>query len=114
MAFAAYCESFGVPVHLPIKPSVVTPLPQCVVMDITVPSCDALRVRRALASCPGTGVLRCIPRLDEHRVRLEVRLPAHMTAEVMHCVMLCVPDGEVGHLLSWRCHLRRHGLSSGD
>ena len=114
MAFAAYCESFGVPVNLPDQSPVGTHLPQWVVMDITVPSVDAIRVRRALASCPGTGVLRCIPRLDEHRVRLEVRLPAHMTADVLHCVMGCVPTGEVGHLLSWRGHLRRRGLSSGN
>lgn len=114
MAFAAYCESFGVPVNLPDQPPVVIHLPQWVVMDITVPSVDAMRVRRALAGCPGAGVLRCIPRLDEHRVRLEVRLPAHMTADVLHCVMVCVPTGEVGHLLSWRCHLRRRGLSSGN
>jgi hypothetical protein len=115
MAFAAYCESFGVSTTPPAVPTsaVVTHLPKWVVMDVTVPSVDALLVRRALARCPGAGVLRCIPRLDENRVRLEVRLPAHMADEVMHCVMVCVPTGEVGHLLSWRCHLRRHGLNSG-
>lgn len=114
MAFAACRESFGFPVNLPaVATPVVTHLPQWVVMDVTVPSIDALRVRRALACCAGTGVLRCVPRLDENRVRLEVRLPAHMSADVMHCVMECVPTGEVGHLLSWRCHLRRHGLSNG-
>jgi hypothetical protein len=53
-------------------------------------------------------VLRCIPRLDENRVRLEVS-PAHMAdGHALRDGSAC--PGEVGHLLSWRCHLRRHGL----
>ena len=115
MAFAAYCETFGMMVNRPAvgRSAVVTRLPPWVVMDVTVPSCDAVLVCRALARCPGAGVLRCIPRLDENRVRLEVRLPADTTQAVMQCVMACVPSSEVGHVLSWRSHLRRHGLNSG-
>lgn len=115
MAFAAYCETFGTMANRPAvaRSTVVTRLPPWVVMDVTVPSCDAVLVRRALAHCPGAGVLRCIPQLNENRVRLEVRLLAHTTQAVMQCVMACVPSGEVGHVLSWRSHLRRHGLNSG-
>ena len=116
MAFAAYCETFGMMAN---HPSVRTEdaaayLPPWVVMDVTVPSCDAVLVRRALAHVPGSGVLRCIPQLDEYRVRLEVCLPAHTTQEVMQCVMACVSSGEVGNVLSWRSHLRRHGLNNGS
>ena len=105
MAYAAYCDSFGlVAVQPVVKPTV------WMVLDVTVCSCDAATLRRAVAACPQTEVLRCIPRLDEHRVRLEIRLPGTMVAEVMHRVMLCVPDGEIGHLMPWCCHLQRHGL----
>ena len=115
MAFAAYCETFGMMANHPsVRPEgAAAYLPPWVVMDVTVPSCDAVLVRRALARCPGAGVLRCIPRLDENRVRLEVRLPAHTTQAVMYCVMVCVSSGEVGHVLSWLSHLRRHGLNNG-
>ena len=109
MAYAAYCESFGL---TPPRTAPVLRI-QWVVMDVTVRSCDALHVRRGLANCAGAGILRCIPQLDEHQVRLEIRLPAHRTAEVMHCVMACVPDGVIGPLVSWRSHLRRHGLNHG-
>ena len=116
MAFAAYCETFGMMAN---HPSVRTDaaaayLPPWVVINVTVPSCDAVLVRRALAHLPGSGVLRCIPQLDENRVRLEVCLPAHTTQEVMQCVMACVSSGEVGNVLSWRSHLRRHGLNNGS
>ncbi|EJL86576.1 hypothetical protein PMI15_01423 [Polaromonas sp. CF318] len=110
MAYAAYCESFG------LTPSLHVPRPvavRWVVMDVTVRSRDALRVRRALVNCAGAGILRCIPQLDEHRARLEIRLTAHSTAEVMDCVMACVPDGVIGPLVSWRRHLQRRGLSHG-
>ena len=110
MAYAAYCDSFG------LVPSLSVPRPgavKWVVMDLTVPSRDAIRVRRALVNCSGAGILRCIPQLDAHQVRLEIRLPAQATAEVMGCVMGCVPGGVIGPLLSWRRHLQRHGLSDG-
>jgi len=110
MAYAAYCESFG------LVPSLSLPRPgavKWVVMDITVHSRDALWVRRALVNCEGVGILRCIPQLDEHQVRLEIRLPDTQTEEVMHRIMVCVPDGLIGPLVSWRRHLQRHGLSHG-
>ena len=109
MAYAAYCESFG------LTPSRAAPLPriQWTVMDVTVRSCDALAVRRALVNCAGAGIVRCIPKLDEHQVRLEIRLPESMAAEVMHRIMVCVPDGVIGPLVSWRRHLERHGLGHG-
>lgn len=110
MAYAAYCESFG------LVPSLSLPRPgatRWVVMDVTVHSRDAVWVRRALVNCEGAGILRCIPKLDEHQVRLEIRLPAQAAAGVMDCVMGCVPDGVIGPLLSWHRHLQRHGLSHG-
>lgn len=110
MAYAAYCESFG------LVPSLSLPRPgavKWVVMDLTVHSRDAIWVRRALVNCEGAGILRCIPQLDEHQVRLEIRLPDTQTEEVMHRIMVCVPHGVIGPLVSWRRHLQRHGLSHG-
>lgn len=107
MAYAAYCDSFGATVARPVKAAATV----WQVLDVTVPSCDALWVRRALVNCEGAGIVRCIPRLDEHRVRLEIRLPRQMAEEVMHRVMVCVPSGELGHLTSWPCHMQRHGLT---
>lgn len=105
MAYAAYRESF-----VPCLSAVRSTAMRWMVMDVTVRSCDAVRVRRALAACPGAGVLRCIPLLCEHRARLEVRLPEALAAQVMHCVMSSVPDGEIGAFTSWPCHLQRRGL----
>ena len=108
MAYAAYRELLG-----PVFSAQPVAAPVWQVMDVTVPSRDALAVRRAVAACLGAGILRCIPRLDEQRVRLEIRLPASLAGDVMHRVMVCVPDGEIGHLMSWACHLQRHHLSAG-
>lgn len=91
------------------------------VLDVTVASVDACRVRRSLAACEGVGVLRCEPLLHPHaacehaapRVRLMVRLPLSRSAEVLHAVLACVPDGEIGALTSWRAHLRRCGVTHG-
>ena len=47
------------------------------VLDVTVHGCDAFKVRHALGTCADCAVLRC------------------------------VPDGELGHLMSWACHLQR-------
>mgnify|MGYP000851063454 CR=1 FL=1 len=106
MAYAAYRESLG-----PVITRSVPDAPVWMVLDVTVPSSDAATLRRALAACPQTGVLRCIPKLDDHLVRLEIRLPQAMVSEVMHQVMVCVPGGEIGHLMPWRCHLQRHDLA---
>jgi len=109
MAYAAYRESFG-------AIATVSSPPLCAgsdwaVLDVTVPSRDALRVRRALVNCPQVGVLRCIPQLEVHRARLEIRLPAHLAQDVMRRLMACLPSGEMGPLISWRRHLQRHGLN---
>ncbi|CAM3648601.1 hypothetical protein [Polaromonas hydrogenivorans] len=109
MAYAAYCESFGA-IAAVSSPPLRAGL-DWAVLDVTVPSRDALRVRRALVNCPQAGVLRCIPQLDEQRVRLEIRLPAHLAQDVMQRLMACLPSGEMGPLISWRSHLQRHGLS---
>lgn len=110
MAYAAYRESLAYRFSSPGP----EPRIKWVVLDVTVPSCDALVLRRALAACPETGILRSIPQLEEKRVRLEVRLPGSQLEEVMHCIMVCVPSGELGTLSTWRAHMVRHGLTHGD
>lgn len=91
------------------------------VLDVTVPTVDACRVRRGIASCKGAGVLRCEPLPHAHatcasaapRARLTIRLPADSYADVLHCLLECAPDGEIGHLASWREHLRQCGVAHG-
>ena len=91
------------------------------VLDVTVASVDACHVRRALAACHGVGVLRCEPLLHPAaacsnaapRVRLMIRLPLSRYAEVLHCLLGGVPDGEIGRLCSWRAHLVRCGVAYG-
>lgn len=109
MAYAAYRDPMG----SPLFSAASNDRPHWVVVDVTVLSRDALAVRRALVTCPDAGILRCIPRLDENRVRLEIRLAPHSVDEVMQRIMACVPCGELGQLISWRCHLRRHGMADG-
>ncbi len=91
------------------------------VLDVTVPSVDACRVRRGIAECEGVGVLRCEPLMRVNaasasgapRARLMIRLPLESYASVVHCLLECAPDGEIGHLTSWRDHLQRCGLANG-
>lgn len=91
------------------------------VLDVTVASVDAYRVRRALAACDGVGVIRCEPlrhpgaahRNAMPRVRLVVRLPQSSYADVIHGVLDCVADGEIGPRVGWRLHLRRQGIAHG-
>lgn len=119
MAYAAYREPPGAVSAV----SPATPVSETLfqVLDVTVASVDACRVRRALAACQGVGVLRCEPLLHNGaawasaapRVRLMVRLPFSRYAEVLHCLLDCVPDGEIGPLTSWRAHLQRCGVAHG-
>ena len=110
MAYAAYSEFLGAS----LKPrAVARHQPEFVVMNFTVPSTEALQMRRALARCPGAGVLRCIPRPCVAEVKLEVHLPADRVDEVMRCVIECVPSGQIGCICPWRDHLTRHGLCHG-
>ena len=109
MAYAAYSESGNahVALHLPCQ------LPHFVVLAVTVPSLQALRVRRALARCPGAGILRCVPQPVDHLARLEVHLPNAMVAAVMQCVRGCVDDSRFGPVRSWTEHMAHHGLTHG-
>lgn len=112
MAYAAYRESFGAnSCYAPPQERGQTK--KLVVLDFTVPSRDAFEVRRLLASCPDTGVVRCVPRPHDSLVRLEIQLPADRVPEVMHILMSCIPSGEMGALTSWRRHLTEHGLTHG-
>ena len=83
------------------------------VLEVTVPSCEAFRVRRLLADCPHAGVLRCIPKLRDRTVVLEIQLPAERVQDVMHVLMASVPSGEMGALNSWSRHLSSHGMTHG-
>lgn len=91
------------------------------VLHITVASVNCCRVRRALATIDGVGVLRCEPLLHSNaasasaapRACLVVRLPNSSYAEVVHVVLGCVPDGQIGLLSSWRSHLQKRGIRYG-
>lgn len=112
MAYAAYRELFGANrFHaLHVEPP---SLPKLMVLDLTVPSCDAFQVRRLLADCPHAGVLRCVPRPHDSLVRLEIQVPTDKVDEVIHLLMTRIPNGEMGVLRSWQSHLVTHGLTHG-
>lgn len=107
MGYAAYREHPGrlLPVHQT----------RFQVLDVTVPCTAACGIRRALATCPDAGVLRCEPLLHEPptarhdvlRVRLAIRLPALRYAQVLHLLLDTCPTGEIGRLIGWREHLDR-------
>ena len=112
MAYAAYSESFNALNSTVIDAPVASPK-KLMVLDVTVPSCEAFKVRRMLAGCPHAGVLRCIPKLCDRTVVLEIQLPAERVQEVMHLLMTSVPMGEMGTLNSWSHHLSAHGMTHG-
>ena len=73
MAYAAYSESFnalGTGLQsVRVAPAHAVPsLKQLMVLDVTVPSTDAFKVRRLLAGFVYTGVLRCIPKLRDRKL----------------------------------------------
>ena len=107
MANAAYCKSLAYTLCSP-RPA---PRIKWVVLGVTVPSCDAMVLRRALAACPETGILRSIPQLEKKRVRLEVKLPGLQIEQVMHCSLVCVPSADLDTLTPWWPHRVRHGLT---
>ncbi|MES2185312.1 MAG: hypothetical protein V4505_12245 [Pseudomonadota bacterium] len=79
--------------------------PLLVVLAVTVLGTDAWQVRRTLALVPGAGVLRCVPHLQDGRVRLDVLLPAGRVDEATDRVLACVVQGEIGAVRSWQEHL---------
>ncbi|RZL45459.1 MAG: hypothetical protein EOP74_01375 [Variovorax sp.] len=113
MAYAAYRD------HVVAATRVETTV--FMVLEVVVPSINACCVRRGIATCGGAGVLRCEPIIRPNascdsaasRVRLMIRLPTQSYAAVLHCLLECAPDGEIGHLMSWREHLRRQGVAFG-
>ena len=113
MAYAAYREYPGTLLALASA--------QFYVLDVTVACADGLYVRRALGCLRDVGVVRCEPLLHIHhacesvapRVRLMVRLPLAMYAQVLHSLLEVVPSGEVGQLMAWSDHLARCGLCHG-
>ena len=107
MAYAAYSEFLGASSG---PQTTARHQPELVVMEITVPSIEAVRVRRALARCPGAAVLRCVARPHDSLVRLQVHLRADMADEVMHQVIECVPCGQIGRISPWAEQLAKHGV----
>jgi hypothetical protein len=91
------------------------------VLEVVVPSIDAFRVRRSIATCEGAGIVRSEPIVHASptfesvaaRVRLLIRLPIQSYTSVVHCLLECAPEGEIGCLSSWRDHLRQHGVVYG-
>lgn len=125
MAYAGYRDYSGVFRTAPFRCQIgaagpVSPLVFSV-LDVTVASTTACLVRCSLAGCTNVGVVRCEPLLHAHpasentvaRVRLMIRLPATSYAEVLHCLIDCVPDGEIGRLASWHEHLAHCGVVQG-
>ena len=112
MAYAAYCDSYNAlgTRALPVQSKQLNKL---MVLDVTVPSCEAYEVRRLVHECPQAGVLRCIPKLRDHAVVLEIKLPADQVQEVMHLLMTAVPSGEMGSLTTWRNHLVKNSMTHG-
>ena len=51
MAYAAYCESFNALNSTVVDAPVASPK-KLMVLDVTVPSCEAFKVRRLLAGGP--------------------------------------------------------------
>lgn len=86
--FVSHCRHDSVPVNV------------LRVLDITVPSLDAFRVRRMLAAFRNAGVLRCIPLPHRKQVRLEIQLPANTVDAVMQLVIGSIATGEIGALRS--------------
>lgn len=116
MAYAAYREVPRIPMRMPAATT-----PAFYVLDVTVCCADAARVRRGIAACAEAGVVRCEPLLhaccsqesDAPCVRLMIRFPLARYADVLHCLIDCVPSGEIGRLVTWREHLARCGLRHG-
>ncbi len=112
MAYAAYHESFGVNSFSALAAQRSLP-GSLMVLDVKVSSCDAFQVRRLLADCPDTAVLRCVPKLHDNAVLLEVQLPSARVQEVLHLLMEKISSGELGALISWRGYLTSHGMTHG-
>ena len=112
MAYAAYRDSFGANSFTALPAQPVLP-GRLMVLDFTVPSCEAFQVRRLLSRCPHTGVLRCVPKPRDRSVLLEVQLPADRVQDVLHLLMDQIPSGELGTLKSWQGYLTTHGMTHG-
>lgn len=91
MAYAAWSDCSGPHAFAAAR------APQALVLlEVTVPSLDAYRVRRLLAGFPSAGVLRCVPRLRERLARLQVKLPADAVTPVMQALLDSVICAEIG------------------
>lgn len=114
MAYAAYRENLG---SQRVQNTTVFQ-----VLDVTVPTLDACRVRKGIAACMGAGVLRCEPLMHGDascgsaapRVRLSIRMPSESYSSVIHSLLENSQDGEIGHLLSWSAHLARRSIVNGS
>lgn len=109
MAYAAYRDPPGATHGIDIDIATFE------VLDATVSLRDAGKLRRAFAACDGVGLLRCEPLLHRNasadgsgpRARLTVRFATPRYADVLRCILECVPGGEIGPRLTWHAHLAR-------
>lgn len=112
MAYAAYCDSYNALAPRSLLAQGTQP-DKLMVLDVSVPSCEAYLVRRLVHDCPQVGILRCIPKLRDHAVVLEIQLPQNRVQDVMHLLMTAVPSGEMGSLTTWRNHLVKNRMPHG-
>lgn len=69
-------------------------------VGVVVASKDALLARRALLSCPGASILRCVPTHRGRTVKLEVRFPEDRADEVFGRIMASLPCAEIGAVVA--------------
>lgn len=111
MAFAA--------IHSPTHPSYMDGASVFQVLEVTVPFANLREVRRVLLDVTGVTIICCKPLRHPRavygsaapRIRLVVKLPLSCYANVLHNIMESVPDGEIGHLASWRSFLGKNSNS---
>ena len=83
MAYAAYKEPPGSSLRKQAVNEVI---------DVTVASVDAYRVRRALASCEGVGVLRCEPLLHPGAAYSNAAVRVRLTVGRSGMPTWCMPS----------------------
>jgi hypothetical protein len=70
-------------------------------IKVVVTSKDAWQARKALAACPETAVVRCLPKHNEDKVALEIRFPAGQSGDVIRNILGSVPVGEIGCIIGY-------------
>lgn len=69
-------------------------------INVVVASKDAWQARKALLACPDTAIVRCLPMHKDARVKLEIRFPVGQGDAVIHQIIACLPNGEIGGIIA--------------